>query len=163
MKILWVERRRFNVLLFIFLLVAGWLLLWSHLAAAAGKKTFGNVKAVVVEVHDGDSIKVWVPLWPAIIGHDIGVRVYGVDTRELKTGATAAKDAARAWLPVGSTVWLRDLRRDKYFRILADVGFDCTSINVPATCKSLAARLIEQNLGVPYFGDTKKEFPTNIK
>lgn len=163
MKLLIYERRKFNVILLILLAIVVWSLVFFNVSLASSKKTYGDVQAIVVEVHDGDTIKVRVPHWPEVIGEGIGVRVYGVDTRELKTGATAAKDTAQRWIPIGSTVWLRNLRRDKYFRLLADVYFDCGDMERPDTCTSLAAELIEQKLGVPYFGDAKKAFPTDVK
>jgi endonuclease YncB( thermonuclease family) len=93
----------------------------------------------------------------------MGVRVYGVDTRELNTGATAARDAVREWIHSGDTIWLLDLRRDKYFRILADIGFACGDINQPDTCTRLSSELVEKKFAVPYFGDAKKPFPASIK
>lgn len=149
--------------LVLLLVIALWICFGVYAAYAGSKKTYGNVRAKVIEVHDGDTIKVAVKDWPPLIGDGIGVRVYGVDTRELKTGATAAKDAVSKWIPVDSVVWLGNLRRDKYFRILADVYFDCGDPALISTCDNLAAKLIEKKLGVPYFGDAKKEFPTSIK
>ena len=133
---------------------------------AAGKRTYGDVQATVIEVHDGDTLKVRVDSWPAIIGDGIGVRVYGVDCRELKSGAVVAKDVVKKWITEGSTVWLFGLRRDKYFRILASVGFDCVpSEEDPdsVSCTDLAEELLLNKLAVPYFGDRKKDFPKEIK
>lgn len=144
-------------------LVLGIMLIACHPAFGGSKTTYGDIPAVVIEVHDGDTLKVHIPGWPSLISDKIGVRVYGVDTRELQSGATAARDAVRKWIPEGSMVWLRNVRRDKYFRILADVGFNCSSMGHPDTCEDLAADLIEQKFGVPYFGEKKKEFPEAVK
>jgi endonuclease YncB( thermonuclease family) len=156
----------------IWLLVLGgilWLSLviyWASTCYASGKKTYGDVEAIVVEVHDGDTLKVRVDSWPPIIGDGIGVRVYGVDCRELKSGSLIAKDSVKRWIPEGSKVWLSGLRRDKYFRILASVGYNCvTDVDMPEeqTCTDLATELLSNKLAVPYFGEAKKVFPETIK
>ena len=132
----------------------------------SGKKTYGNVEALVVEVHDGDTLKVFVESWPSVIGDGIGVRVYGVDCRELKSGAVAAKDTVKKWIPEGSKVWLFGLRRDKYFRLLASVGYNCTKDKTDpdeVICTDLAEELLFHKLAVPYFGEKKTEIPQSIK
>jgi endonuclease YncB( thermonuclease family) len=144
-------------------IVLATMLLSCQFCLAGSKKTYGNVRATVIEVHDGDTLKVNISKWPPVVGSAILVRVYGVDCRELKTGATVAKDAAKKWIPPNSEVWLLDIRRDKYFRLLADVGFDCGNMAQPSTCNRLSAQLIEEHLAVPYFGETKKSFPNNIQ
>ena len=151
-----------------FFLACVLLILLAYVAAGypSGKKTYGNVEATVIEVHDGDTLKVSVESWPEIIGSGVGVRVYGVDCRELKTGAVAAKDTVKKWIPEGSKVWLFGLRRDKYFRILASVGYNCKADETEPDeidCTDLAEELLKHKLAVPYFGEKKTEIPQSVK
>ncbi len=66
--------------------------------------------------------------WPAVAGQAIGVRVRGVDTPEMRDSdptlralARQAKDLTARLCPVGSSIELRNLARDKYYRLLASV------------------------------------------
>ena len=58
-----------------------------------------------------------------------------------------ARDFTRKYLNSGSVISLTDLKRDKYFRILANVYIDG---------KNLGDALLMQNLAVVYLG--KKKF-----
>jgi len=132
--------------------------------AQAGTKTYGNVEAKVVRVYDGDTITVNINQWPALIGDGVGVRVYGIDTREIGEGGEVAKAKVEALIPAGSTVLLCNLRRDKYFRILADISFNCkTYESGDRGCKDLATILIAEKYALPYTGGTKLEFGEGIK
>ncbi len=116
---------------------------------------YGDKDAIIVRVHDGDSITVSVPDWPGIVGNKIPVRVYGVDTPELL--GKCANEKAKALLAKTFTanfvnakpVTLKTIKRDKYFRILA---------NVYVGDNSLADELIKANLGKSYFGGTKSDW-----
>lgn len=149
-------------------IAVSFLITFSYIKAGypSGKKTYGNIEAMVIEVHDGDTIKVLIPSWPTVIGDGIGVRVYGVDCRELKSGATAAKDTVKKWIPEGSKIWLFGVRRDKYFRLLASVGYNCKKDKTDPDeiiCTDLAEELLDHKLAVPYFGEKKTEIPTSVK
>jgi len=115
----------------------------------------------VVKVYDGDTITVRIPDFPPILGQNIGVRVYGIDTRELKTGATAAKTFVETQLPIGSKVFLVGMQRDKYFRILSSVHYNCDELG--PKCLDLGSVLIKNRLAVPYFGGKKAEFPPEVQ
>lgn len=131
---------------------------------ASSKTTYGNVPAEIVRIYDGDTLTVNISKWPKVIGEKVGVRVYGIDTREMDAGGKVAKKRVEELIPVGSTVMLFNIRRDKYFRILADVGYNCdTIVKKRPVCKDLAATLIEEKYAVPYFGGTKEEFAEGIK
>jgi endonuclease YncB( thermonuclease family) len=100
----------------------------------------------VVRVYDGDTITVDVAEWPAIVGDDIGVRIRGVDTPELrgkceeeKDAARLARDFTREMVMNAKTVVLSDIERGKYFRIVADVYADGESVSA-ALMKSGLAR-----------------------
>ena len=112
-----------------------------------------DVPAVVVRVIDGDSLVVNVPSFPPIVGHEIAVRIAGCDTPELRDRRPEVRDMAQRakaltaeLAPVGSWVWLRDIRRDKYFRLLARVRTDSGDIG---------EALLRQGLAVPYNGGEK--------
>lgn len=116
--------------------------------------SYGDVTVdQVVGVYDGDTLTVSVNKWPALIGRAVGVRVAGVDTPEIRAKCPAekalaleARGFARRALAAAQVIELRNLRRDKYFRILADVCLDG---------RSLADELIRHGLGVDYVGGAK--------
>ena len=88
-----------------------------------------------------------------LIGEKINVRLFGVDTPEIRTkdkcekekGRTAKKLVANL-LKNAKRIDLENIERDKYFRILAEVKFDQ---------KSLSQVLIKNGLAYAYFGKTK--------
>ena len=108
----------------------------------------------VVNVYDGDTFRVNIDEFPPIIGENIAIRILGIDTPEIKGNcqqerqlAIKARDFTRKYLNSGSVISLTDLKRDKYFRILANVYIDG---------KNLGDALLMQNLAVVYLG--KKKF-----
>lgn len=108
----------------------------------------------VINVYDGDTFRVNIDEFPPIIGENIAIRILGVDTPEIKGNcqrerqlAIKARDFTRKYLNSGSVISLTDLKRDKYFRILANVYIDG---------KNLGDALLMQNLAVVYLG--KKKF-----
>lgn len=114
--------------------------------------TFRCVK--VLKNYDGDTLTVNIPDVPALIGKNISVRVYGIDTPEIKTKNRCEKEAGRiaknlvmATLKNAKSVELHNVQRDKYFRILADVMVDG---------RSLKDILLKNNLAYPYDGGTKQ-------
>jgi endonuclease YncB( thermonuclease family) len=122
--------------------------------AFAGPPTYGTaIVAEVRTVYDGDTFFADIKDWPAIAGQRIGVRIYGIDTPELRgkcpqevTLARKAKQRVVEILRSAKVVELRNMRRDKYFRIVAEVYAD--GVNV-------GERLINSGLAVTYFGKTK--------
>ena len=108
----------------------------------------------VINVYDGDTFRVNIDEFPPIIGENIAIRILGIDTPEIKGKcqqerqlAIKARDFTRKYLNSGSVISLTDLKRDKYFRILANVYIDG---------KNLGDALLMQNLAVVYLG--KKKF-----
>lgn len=94
-----------------------------------------------------------IPGYPAIIGRGIGVRIAGCDTPErndprptMRTLARRATERTRELASPGDTVQLRNLRRDKYFRLLADVQSHSGDI---------ATILISEGLARSYAGGRK--------
>ena len=130
-------------------LVAGFILpvaAWSELVTVSQ----------VVRVYDGDTITVDIAEWPAIVGDDIGVRIRGVDTPELrskceeeKIAARSAREFTRAMVMNADTVTLSGIERGKYFRIVADVYADGVSVS---------GALIESGFGRAYDGGRRSKW-----
>lgn len=100
-----------------------------------------------MKVVDGDTVDFTVDLG-FNISHKVRVRLYGVNTPELKSGsddAKLAKKFAQSWLDSASDLTIETFKdsSDKYGRFLAKVydGDRC-----------LNADLLTKGLAVPYFG-----------
>jgi micrococcal nuclease len=118
------------------------------------EKTYGDIVVTqIIEVYDGDTFKVNIKGYPPIIGEEILVRIRGVDTPELRGSSDYEKELAKKArlytenrLQSAKVVTLKNIGRDKYFRILADVYVDKAN---------LAKELIRVGLGYEYYGGTK--------
>ncbi|WP_191602452.1 thermonuclease family protein [Marinomonas algicola] len=104
----------------------------------------------VVSVYDADTFRVDIEGWPDIVGKNMPIRVKGVDAPEIrgkceseKEQAKVARDFTRSLLGSGARVELRNLKRGKYFRFLADVYIDDSL---------LSEKLIVGGLARPYDG-----------
>lgn len=107
----------------------------------------------VVEVYDGDTIFIDLPDQHPLFGRRMGVRVLGIDTPEVRTSdkcekkkALEAKAALQKMFNQSGSVDIKNVQKDKYFRILGDVYVDG---------KSVAQELIKLNLAYPYMGEKK--------
>ncbi len=133
------------------------LLLLATPLQAKTAKTYGSlVVSEVVKVIDGDTIKVNIDTVHPLIGEAISVRLAGIDTPELSSKdppiqslALRAKAFTEEALKGAHTIVLIDMRRDKYFRILADVLIDG---------ESLSEKLIGARLALPYHGREKPDW-----
>jgi micrococcal nuclease len=139
--------------LFLLLIAAS----WGH-PAPTFSADFGSKQATAIKNHDGDTITVSIPDWPSVIGDKIEVRVLGVDTPEIlgkcadeKLKAGIAKEFTANFIK-DKQVLLKNIQRDKYFRILA---------NVYVGESSLSSELLKNGLARPYFGDTKSSWCIN--
>lgn len=111
----------------------------------------------LISVYDGDTFFVNINDLPDVFGKRIGVRVNNIDTPELKRYkckkekdlAIVARQHTFDLLSKATVIELRNIKRDKYFRIVADVYAD--GIN-------LSNSLYKKNLGFLYDGGTKKSF-----
>jgi endonuclease YncB( thermonuclease family) len=120
-------------------------------------KSYGQVKVDrVVGVYDGDTVTVSIKGWPPLIGESVSVRIAGIDTPEIrgqcageKALAMQARTLTRQLLSSARSVELRNLQRDKYFRILADICIDG---------QDLGDILIQRRLALPYTGGTKSSW-----
>lgn len=119
--------------------------------------TYGDViVSTIIDVHDGDTFTVTINKWPTIIGDKIKIRVNGVDTPEIRGKckseielAYKAKEFTKTFLTTTKRIYLKNMARDMYFRIDADVIVDG---------KSLSQELIKAGLGYEYHGDTKNSW-----
>jgi len=113
----------------------------------------------IVRVYDGDTFTVNLPGALPVFGHELGVRIAGIDTPELvsrcdtlqqrqdeKVKALIARQMLVDSLAQSNTIRLMDLDRDKYFRLLARVEVDG---------RDLGDDLIDKGLADPYSGGTK--------
>ena len=110
----------------------------------------------IISVYDGDTFRADIRGLPEIIGKNIAIRILGIDTPEIKGKceeekiiAIKARDFARKALFNAKTITLKNLKRDKYFRLLADVYFDDID---------LADALLVNNLAVKYSGKKKSSW-----
>lgn len=107
----------------------------------------------VVNVYDGDTFKANLNCKEDIFCKNILVRVARIDTPELKgkcevekLNAIKAKEEVSNYFHNAKSIRLENIKRDKYFRILADIYID--DIN-------LSNEMIKKDLAVPYEGLTK--------
>jgi endonuclease YncB( thermonuclease family) len=103
--------------------------------------------------YDGDTITFKIPNVHPLIGEDISVRVKGIDTPEIKTKDTCEKEKGRIAKNLSENLMknakridLKNVERDKYFRILADIEYDG---------KDLKTILLKNNVAYEYGGGTK--------
>ena len=86
----------------------------------------------------------------------MSIRINGIDTPEIKAHcekekilARAAKKVTVSLLRNAHKIELRNIRRGKYFRLIADVYVDG---------KPISNELIKNNLAVSYYGGYKKDW-----
>ena len=110
----------------------------------------------VEKVYDGGTIVVDLEGLPPIFGDDIGVRIAGIDTPEIRTTNSQekarglrAKEFLKSKIDAAKTIELKNVRRDKYFRILADVMIDG---------QSAAEMMLKAGYAKAYNGGTKEEW-----
>ena len=53
----------------------------------AKDKIYGDIteEIEIVRVYDGDTFYINIPAWPSIVGENIAIRIYGIDTPEIRT------------------------------------------------------------------------------
>jgi len=139
---------KFIVVLWFIVSTAAW-------SIANADKQFGNVYiSEVTSIYDADTFRVNITGWPDVIGKHMSIRVLGVDAPEIRGKCDAEKKAARLAkqftvekLRQASVIELRNIKRGKYFRILADVYVDN---------ENLADALIKTQHGRPYNGGKRQ-------
>ena len=123
-------------------------------AASIKNSTYGTLQVEqVTSIYDGDTFRANLKDVHPLIGKRIGIRVSGVDTPEMRGKCQKEKDLARQakkitvnFLRKAKKIELRNVKRGKYFRIVADVFGDG---------KSLTKTLLKSGLAVPYHGAKK--------
>ncbi len=124
------------------------------IVAAKQQQSYGHIFVdEIVRVYDGDTFYCNISQWPDILGDNIGIRVNGIDTPEMrgsppevKALANLAKSIVYDRLTTADTVILKNIKRGKYFRVVADVEYDG---------KDLAEELIKAGLAKKYDGGKK--------
>ena len=116
--------------------------------------TFGNATiSKVTSIYDGDTFRADIKGYPPVVGKRMSIRINGIDTPEIKAHCEKEKILARAAKKVtvlmlrnAHTIELHNIKRGKYFRLIADVYVDGVSVG---------RELIRRHLAVPYYGRTK--------
>ena len=124
---------------------------------SAKTNNYGNATvAEVTSIYDGDTFRANIIGFPTIVGEYMSIRINGIDTPELrgkcpeeKAQAKLAKQFTVKHLRSAKRITLKNIKRGKYFRLIADVYVD--GIN-------LAEQLIKNNHAVEYQGKTKKNW-----
>lgn len=119
----------------------------------------GDYSWKVVEVTDGDTLKVYVPEFPKELANKVHIRVLGIDTPEKGKRAKCEKEAklgiaatafTKELVKNGNKITFHDLKWDKYGgRILATVKIDN---------KILGQELIKAQLAREYHGEKKQSW-----
>ncbi len=110
---------------------------------------------MVIKVYDGDTITIATLLPHYDTVYRFSVRLFGIDSAEMKGGSFAEKECAikardaLASKILGKNVFLENVSLEKYGRILADVFYGDVHIN---------KWMLDQGLAVPYNGGTKHKF-----
>jgi micrococcal nuclease len=117
--------------------------------------------AKIVKVYDGDTFYADLYNLPDIFAKNIGIRLIGIDTPELTGGDSCSKAMAKAartfldkTLKAACKIELRNISRDKYFRVDAVVFADSINVN---------ALMIEKGYAKAYTGEGPKPIHPCIK
>ena len=99
----------------------------------------------VVNVYDGDTFKIDLPNIDPLFGDALSIRLFGVDTPEMrgttdevKELAMQAQQVTEKALKGASKIELRNPQRGKYFRIISEVWIDGESLADMLKAKGLA-------------------------
>lgn len=113
-------------------------------------------EAYVLSCNDGDTCTMNIDNLPDVFGSKIRVRIAHIDTPEMKSKcyyercmAEKAHEVTQSLLS-GKKAILSNIKRDKYFRLLADVS--------TITNEDVASVLLSKNLAVYYNGGKKHEW-----
>ena len=99
----------------------------------------------IVDVYDGDTFKIDLPHLHPLFGKEIAIRLFGVDTPEMKGTSDEVKALAKEAqqltekaLKGARKIELRNPQRGKYFRIISEVWIDGESLAEMLKAKGLA-------------------------
>jgi len=123
----------------------------ATMGSKKGEESFSNVK--YLSCYDGDTCRFQISGVHPLLGENMGVRLGGIDTPEIKGAcpqekdkAIEARDLLRKLLEEAGTIDLIKVRRGKYFRLVSTIvadGVDTSQV------------LINKGLAVAYNGRTK--------
>jgi micrococcal nuclease len=131
------------------------LLISSQLfSASLSNKNYGTaIVDEVTSIYDGDTFRANIKGYPQIVGNRMSIRINGIDTPEMRGKCQKEKELARKAKQItvkalrgAKTIKLKNMKRGKYFRIVADVYTDN---------RSVGQLLINSGLAVKYDGGTK--------
>lgn len=135
------------------------LVFFSVVSIFAGEKekSFGcAIVSEITSIYDGDTFRCNISGYPEIIGERIPIRINGIDTPELRDNRDHVKQLARQAkqhtvqrLREARKIELCNMKRGKYFRIVADVFVDG---------QDLGQELIQKGLAKPYDGGKKPDW-----
>lgn len=105
-------------------------------SAGISDKIYGSVIiSKVSSIYDADTFRVNIKDWPDIVGLKVSIRVLGIDAPEIrgkckseKLAAKKAKQFTVNALNAAKVIELKNIKRGKYFRLLADVYIDGESL-----------------------------------
>lgn len=110
----------------------------------------------VTSIYDGDTFKVNLKEVPAIFGEKLTIRIANIDTPELKGKCKQEKILARRAkqftverLRQSKSILLKNPKRGKYFRVIAEVYIDG---------QNLGEELLKEGLAVKYDGGKRKNW-----
>ena len=113
--------------------------------SASSNELFILTPDQIVDVYDGDTFKIDLPSMHPLFGDDISLRLFGVDTPEMrgttdevKALAMQAQELTEKALKGASKIELRKPQRGKYFRIISEVWIDGESLAEMLKAEGLA-------------------------
>jgi endonuclease YncB( thermonuclease family) len=132
----------------------GFTLCVMSLSTVAKDINYGNATvSEITSIYDGDTFRANIKGYPAIVGEHMSIRINGIDTPELRGKCDKEKQLARKakqftveHLRAAKVITLKNIKRGKYFRLIADVYVDGGS---------LGELLIANEHAVNYSGGTK--------
>lgn len=113
----------------------------------------------VVRVYDGDTFFATLEGVPPFFGENIGIRLNGIDTPEIRTKTTDpeeyelavhARDYLKGLLDNADRIELRNCKRGKYFRVIADV------VIINHTENNVSELILENSIACPYDGESPR-------
>jgi len=131
------------------------LLLLATPTAINASPNYGSIIiSGITSVYDGDTFRANIADYPPVVGENIGIRINGIDTPEMKGKcnresalAKFAQEHTEKTLLSAKVIELRNMKRGKYFRIVADVYVD--GVN-------LGEQLVNQGFAVIYDGQSSR-------
>ena len=112
----------------------------------------------VVRVYDGDTFFATLEGVHPFFGENIGIRLNGIDTPEIRTRdleekalAQEVRDSLAQLLRNAERIELRNCQRGKYFRIIADV------VVITTTEVNASEVILGTGYAIPYDGGTRND------